>query len=65
MKVTLNKKGGVYTVYVPKKDMEQEVVSVDGGHFTLANGWVLDFGELEADVSLPKTVNVPLVSKGE
>jgi len=65
MKVTLNKKGDVYSVYVPKKDLEEAVISVEGTLYTLANGWVLDFEELEADVALPKTVNAKLVSRGE
>ncbi|PLX66596.1 MAG: putative nitrogen fixation protein NifT [Denitrovibrio sp.] len=70
MKCTLNKKGDVYTVYVPKKDMELEVVSVEktndwGGIFTMSNGWVLDFSELEAEPSLPQTFNITIVSKGE
>lgn len=65
MKVTLNNKGGVYSVYVPKKDLEEEVVSIEGSEYTLANGWVLDFGELEADIELPKTMNAKLISRGE
>lgn len=65
MKVTLNKKGDVYSVYVPKKDMEQIVVSKDGAVLTLANGWVLDFVELEDDETLPKTLEAKLVSRGD
>lgn len=70
MKVTLNRKGDVYSVYVPKKDLEAEVVSVEkaepwGGTFTLDNGWVLDFGKMEEEPALPKTLEAKLVSRGD
>lgn len=70
MKITLNKKGDVYSVYVPKKDLEAHVVSVEpagawGGLFTLNNGWVLEFDELEAEPELPKTMEAKLVSRGD
>lgn len=70
MKVTLNNKGGVYSVYVPKKDMEQKVVSIEtkgawGGEFTLANGWVLEFETLDEEPILPKTFEAKLLSRGE
>jgi len=70
MKVTLNKKGDVYSVYVPKKDLEEEVVSIEktavfGGLYTLANGWVLEFPELEEEPELPKTMEAKLVSRGD
>jgi len=71
MKVTLNKKGDVYTVYVPKKDMEQVVTSIDskgaawGGEFTLANGWLLEFEYFTEMPQLPKTVEAKLLSRGE
>lgn len=71
MKVTLNKKGDVYTVYVPKKDMEQIVISIDtkgavwGGEFTLGNGWILEFESFDEMPQLPKTVEAKLLSRGE
>ncbi|WP_415238931.1 putative nitrogen fixation protein NifT [Seleniivibrio woodruffii] len=70
MKVTLNKKGDVYSVYVPKKDMEQIVVSIEqkgawGGEFTLANGWVLEFETLDEVPALPKTMEARLLTRGE
>ncbi|MGE4318999.1 MAG: putative nitrogen fixation protein NifT [Deferribacterales bacterium] len=71
MKVTLNTKGDVYTVYVPKKDMEQIVVSIDtkgagwGGEFTLANGWILEIEAFDTVPPLPKTVEAKLLSRGE
>ncbi|ADD67825.1 nitrogen fixation protein FixT [Denitrovibrio acetiphilus DSM 12809] len=69
MKVTLNKKGGVYSVYVPKKDLEELVVEVEqqgawGGLFTLNNGWILEFPELDEEPELPQTFNTKLVSRG-
>jgi len=69
MKVTLNKKGDVYSIYVPKKDMELLVVSIEqkgswGGLYTLNNGWVVEFPELEEEPTLPKTMDVTLVSRG-
>jgi len=70
VKVTLNKKGDVYSVYVPKKDMEEFVVSVEpkgtwGGLFTLNNGWVLEFPELNEEPQLPKTMDAKLISRGK
>lgn len=69
MKVTLNKKGDVYSVYVPKKDLEEVVVEIEqkgvfGGLFTLNNGWILEFPELEEEPDLPQTFNATLVSRG-
>lgn len=69
MKVTLNKKGDVYSIYVPKKDMELLVVSIEpkgswGGLYTLNNGWVVEFPEQEEEPTLPKTMDVTLVSRG-
>jgi len=70
MKVTLNNKGGVYTVYVPKKDMEEPVVNIEseslwGGVYTMANGWVIEVPEEDEVPKLPKTMNVKLITKGE
>jgi len=70
MKITLNKTGGVYSVYVPKKDLEEKVVSVEmsgawGGQFTLANGWVLEIPEMDEEPELPKTMNAKLLSRGD
>lgn len=70
MKITLNKRGDVYSVYVPKKDMEQMVVSIEktgvfGGLFTLANDWVLEIPEMEEEPQLPKTMEAKLVSRGD
>jgi nitrogen fixation protein NifT len=52
---------GVLSAYVPKKDLEEPIVSVQnpdlwGGSVTLANGWVLQLPEMAAGTSLPITV---------
>jgi len=60
MKVMLHQnKVGHLSVYVPKKDLEEEVVeqsvTADGKILTLANGWQLSFKGLTDDIKLPKT----------
>jgi nitrogen fixation protein NifT len=60
MKVMLRKNNaGTLTVYVPKKDLEEEVVkqadSPAGKIFTLANGWELEFSDLPEPLKLPQT----------
>jgi nitrogen fixation protein NifT len=62
MKVMIrrNEKGEL-SAYVPKKDLEEPVVSQEkpemwGGTITLANGWVLGLPEMAADTRLPLTV---------
>ena len=60
MKVMLRKNSaGHLTAYVPKKDLEEEVVkqidTADGKVFTLANGWELAFTNLPDPLQLPKT----------
>ncbi|MEA5569719.1 putative nitrogen fixation protein NifT [Calothrix sp. UHCC 0171] len=60
MKVMLRKSAsGQLTVYVPKKDLEEEVVketdSPTGKIFTLANGWELEFSNLAEPLKLPQT----------
>ncbi len=62
MKVMLHKNDlGHLSVYVPKKDLEEEVVeqtiTSEGQVLTLANGWQLAFKDLEEDTKLPKTFN--------
>jgi nitrogen fixation protein NifT len=62
MKVMLHKNElGHLSVYVPKKDLEEEVVeqiiTVDGKILTLANGWQLSFKDLTEDTKLPQTFN--------
>ena len=50
------------SIYVPKKDLEEPIVETEhetlwGGWIKIANGWVLDLPEMEADTRLPITVN--------
>lgn len=62
MKITLRRdKNGNLSVYVPKKDLEQDVVASDhatlwGGAITLGNGWRLELPALAADTPLPITI---------
>ncbi|QGM99376.1 putative nitrogen fixation protein NifT [Methylocystis parvus] len=62
MKVMIRRDSeGVLSAYVPKKDLEEPIVSVQnpemwGGSVTLANGWVLQLPQMAADTSLPITV---------
>jgi nitrogen fixation protein NifT len=61
MKVMLRHNcAGHLTVYVAKKDLEEEVVEQRDGEngkiFTLANGWELSFPNLDEPLKLPKTV---------
>lgn len=60
MKVMLSKNAdGRLTAYVPKKDLEEEVVketdTENGKVLTLANGWQLVFTNLPDPLQLPKT----------
>lgn len=62
MKVMLHKNDlGHLSVYVPKKDLEEEVVeeitTSEGKILTLANGWQLSFKDLTDDTALPKTLD--------
>jgi nitrogen fixation protein NifT len=61
MKVMLRRNNlGHLTVYVAKKDLEEEVVKeVDGDNekiLTLANGWELAIAGLGEPLKLPQTV---------
>ena len=62
MKVMLHKNDlGHLSVYVPKKDLEEEVVeevtTEEGKVLTLSNGWQLSFKNLTDDIKLPKTLD--------
>jgi len=63
MKVMIRKNAkGEASVYVPKKDLEEPIVSMTnpemwGGTVTLANGWELELPEMAADTRLPITVD--------
>ncbi|MGO9174244.1 MAG: putative nitrogen fixation protein NifT [Rhodomicrobium sp.] len=62
MKVMIRKTPeGRMSVYVPKKDLEEPIVSMEkpemwGGVVTLQNGWRLELPALNADTKLPVTV---------
>jgi nitrogen fixation protein NifT len=62
MKIMLhNGEDDTLMVYVPKKDLEETVVSQstegDATIVTLANGWELSINGLSEPLKLPKTVN--------
>ncbi|ACB49898.1 nifT/fixU [Crocosphaera subtropica ATCC 51142] len=62
MKVILSREdAGNLSVYVPKKDLEEAVVNEtiegDGKILTLANGWELQFPNLNDDTKLPQTLD--------
>lgn len=62
MKVMIRKDAsGALSAYVPKKDLEEPIVSMEkesmwGGTVTLGNGWLLELPEMDADTRLPITV---------
>ena len=62
MKVMIRKdNNGKYSAYVPKKDLEEPIVSQEkpelwGGKVTLGNGWELELPDMPADTKLPITV---------
>ncbi|ADU65438.1 putative nitrogen fixation protein NifT [Desulfurispirillum indicum] len=62
MKIILSKSNDTYSVYVPKKDLEESVVDIApeggfGGTFTLANGWQLYIEPMDEEPRLPKTLD--------
>jgi nitrogen fixation protein NifT len=71
MKVMIRKTpAGKLSVYVPKKDLEETVVTQEhetlwGGTVTLTNGWVLALPEMAADTRLPITVEARRLSEGD
>jgi nitrogen fixation protein NifT len=66
MKVMIRKDGaGQLSAYVPKKDLEEPIVSMEkaemwGGMVTLGNGWQLELPEMSSDTELPITVEARL-----
>jgi len=62
MKIMIRKtSAGVLSAYVPKKDIEEPIVSMQkpemwGGTVTLANGWELELPALASGTGLPVTV---------
>ncbi|NFV79148.1 putative nitrogen fixation protein NifT [Magnetospirillum aberrantis] len=62
MKVTLRKVADYYEIYVPKKDLEEKIVAMEGdspwgGIVTISNGWRFQMPEMPADTPLPITVD--------
>ncbi|WP_119154741.1 putative nitrogen fixation protein NifT [Caldimonas tepidiphila] len=70
MKVMIRKDSkGALSAYVPKKDLEEPIVSMErpqmwGGLVTLANGWQLALPEMDAATALPITVEARRVAGG-
>ncbi len=68
MKVMVRKNAdGIFSVYVPKKDLEESIVRSDreslfGGTVTLANGMVLELPEIGPEQTLPLTVEARRIS---
>lgn len=62
MKVMLRKDAkGILSAYMPKKDLEEPIVSMEqadmwGGIVTLANGWRLELPAMGPETALPITV---------
>lgn len=61
MKVMVRKVATGYSIYVPKKDLEEAVIEFEkpalwGGWIKLRNGWTLALPEMAADTRLPITV---------
>ncbi|MDZ5461348.1 putative nitrogen fixation protein NifT [Azohydromonas lata] len=68
MKVMIRRDSkGILSAYVPKKDLEEPIVSQEkealwGGTVTLANGWVLALPEMAEGTGLPITVEAKRLS---
>jgi nitrogen fixation protein NifT len=68
MKVMIRRDSkGALSAYVPKKDLEEPIVSQEkdslwGGTVTLANGWVLSLPEMAEGTGLPITVEAKRLS---
>ena len=61
MKIMLRKVGEKLTVYVAKKDLEENVVTIErpemwGGTVTLGNGWVFQLPDMPPETRLPISV---------
>ncbi len=62
MKVMIRRSAeGQLSAYVPKKDLEEPIVSMEkpgmwGGMVTLQNGWLLELPAMAEDTKLPITV---------
>lgn len=70
MKVMIRRSAeGQLSAYVPKKDLEEPIVSMEktdlwGGKITLGNGWELELPAMAAGTTLPITVEAKRLSAG-
>jgi len=67
MKVMIRRSTAGLSLYVPKKDLEEPIVSQEkeglwGGNVTLANGWVMALPEMAEGTTLPITVEAKRLS---
>lgn len=67
MKVTVARRGDVYSLYVAKKDLEQPIVASErpelwGGWVELANGWRFAMPDMDANTRLPLTIEAKRLS---
>ena len=68
MKVMIRRShAGILSLYVPKKDLEEPIVSQEkpdlwGGNVTLGNDWVMALPEMPEGTKLPITVEARRVS---
>ncbi len=70
MKVMIRRGPKGYTVYVPKKDLEEDVVATQseelwGGWVKLKNGLVLELPAMDKATTLPITVSARVLSSAE
>ena len=61
MKIMVRKVAAGYSVYVPKKDLEEAIVEHEhptlwGGWVLLKNGWKVELPDMSPDTRLPITV---------
>jgi nitrogen fixation protein NifT len=68
LKIMIRKSAeGQLSAYVPKKDLEEPIVSMEktgmwGGKITLGNGWELELPLMAAGTTLPITVEAKRLS---
>jgi nitrogen fixation protein NifT len=70
MKVMIRRGAKGYSVYVPKKDLEEDVVETQsadlwGGWVKLRNGLVLELPAMDKSTTLPITVSARVLTAAE